>query len=155
MSEPLDYQILAHLKAALLAISVAGGYYYDVAPAAVKIDPATDIDALMAPGGPRPVYGIEFGDDTKEYYPADEVKVARTFKVFAVHDSDPADDNDFMKVHIRLCAEVEKAVRVDPSRGGIALDTLITNTTYNTTFAPKVWTEVDLAVTLYRTNGQP
>jgi len=155
MSEPLDFQILANLKAALLAISIAGGYHYDVAAGAVKIDPATDLDALLAPGGPRPFYGIELGTDSKEYYPSDQMKVTRQFKVFVVHDSDPADDDDFMRVHLRCCADVEKAVRADASRGGIAMETLITNATFVTLYAPKVWTEVDLDVTLYRTNGQP
>lgn len=155
MSEPIEFQILSSIKTALLACTVAGGYYYDVAAGAVKIDPATDIEALLAPDGPRPFIGIEFDSAAKEYHPSNQLDIARKFKVFVVHDSDPADDDDFMRVYLRCCADVERAIRQDPSRGGLAIDTLVDDTNFNTQFAPKVWTEVDLTVTLERTNGAP
>lgn len=154
-TEPLDYQALAHLKTALQAITVAGGYYYDVDADGVKLDPNQDVEALLLPSGPRPLILIEALPERREHFPCDEVKVTRPVNVHWAQLSTPTDDNSFELVAARGKADIEKAVRVDPSRGGIAMDTLIVQQDTKHEFAPLVWVVTEIELTLYRTNGAP
>ncbi len=156
MTEPLDYRILQNLKTALVAISVAGGYYYDVAAGAVKLDPNADVEALIAPGGPRPLLLIEaLPEDRQTVESPNGIRTTRKVFVHAVQDSDPTDDDSFELVASRLRADIETAARLDPSRGGLAYDTVLVTQDPKTELSPLVWIVTELSLVVYRTDGYP
>lgn len=170
MPEPREFLIVANLKAALQAIAVEDGYYYGVDDGAVILDPDHDIEALTAQGAPRPFVIIELGDEQWEYHPAGEVRLVMPGSIHWVHDPTPpgdaisgvpsvVDDAARMQVFWRGCADVERAITVDTGRGGLAVDTRITNRRWQP--APggsggqTVWAELTLEIIVYRTYGVP
>jgi hypothetical protein len=156
MSEPREYQIVQSLQAALQAISVAGGYYFDVVATAVKLDPNQDVEDLIAPGGPRPFVVLELKPDTWEYTPAGQLRLAVKLAVHWVSDSTPTDDASRLQTFFRGCADVERAIALDISRGGLAVDTRITGRTLDLAVdGAQVWAVLDVEILTRRTYGSP
>jgi hypothetical protein len=155
-ADPIEFRIIQNLLAALQAITVAGGYHYTVAATAVKLDPNQGIEALIAPGGPRPFVLIEVTPETWQYWPASQVELALPVKIHWVSESTPTDDASRLQTYWRGCADVEKTIAVDISRGGLATDTRITQRTLETVpDGSEVWAAIDVAMKLHRTYGQP
>lgn len=156
MAEPIEFLIVQDLQAALRQISPAAGYHYDVASMAVKLDPNHKIEDFIDPNGPRPFLILEVGKERREYAPASEVRVVLPLTVHWVGESSPAEDENRMQMFYRACADIERAVAKDPSRGGRAVDTRITGRTFDTAVdGAQVWALVDLQVSLWRTYGEP
>lgn len=154
--EPIEFQIVQNLQAALQAIAVAGGYHYDVAGAAVKLDPNQDIESLIAPGGARPFIVIEVTPETWQYQPASQVLMTIPVTVYWVTDSDPTSDPSKMQTFFRGCADVERAIAADVTRGGLAVDTRITKRELSKEIdGAQVWAVIDTEISLYRTYGAP
>jgi hypothetical protein len=156
VAEPIEYQILTNLRDALTQIAVGAGYYYDLRGTAVKLDPEQDVEALIAPDGPRPFAVIEVAPERREYMPAHRVRITHPWAIHWVHDSDPTQDEDRLETFFRGCADVEKAIAADISRGGLAIDTTITNCALeNIGEGSQVWAVIRIAVTQIRTFGEP
>lgn len=170
MLEPREFLIVNHLKAALQSIATADGYYYGVDDGAVVLDPEHDVEALTADGAPRPFLIVELGDEEWQYHPAGELKLVLPGLINWVHDPTPpqdaitgvpsvVDDDERMRIYWRGCADVEKALTVDTGRGGLAVDTRITNRRWQP--APGgaggqlVWAEIAFEIIIYRTYGVP
>lgn len=166
-TEPFDYRLFAGLKAALRAISVANGYYYDVAHAAVKLDAEHGVEDLVAPNGPRPAIIIELRSEVWEYLGSGEVHYAIPATLHwlgtAVPLEDavsgeptPPDDEDRMRVYFRGLADIEKAITRDESLGGVSQKAQITDRRWNhVNGGQDVWAEVDVEFGNYRTYGAP
>lgn len=167
MAEPYEYRVRAALKAAFQAIAVAGGFYYGVADGAVVLDPDADVEALLAPEAPRPLIIIEPDDEAWEYFASGEVIVRMPTMVTWVHtavpDTDvvfgtpaPIDDDYRLKVFHRGVADLEKAIGLDPSLGGLVSDARITNRVWHPgRNGQEVVAQVTLELSSYRRYGQP
>ena len=156
MSEPIEYLIVRDVQAALQAATVAGGYHYTIAAAAVKLDPNHEVEALVAPDGPRPYVLIEVSPDEWQYVPSNDVTLVTKLNVHWVHDTDPTADEDLLLRYYRGCADVERALMQDISRGGRAVDTRITSRTPGRdTDSAQVWATLAVEIHQVRTCGAP
>jgi len=167
VADPKDYRVLAALKAALQAIAVSAGFYYGVDDACVLLDPDADVEALIAPGAPRPIIIIEQEDETWEYFASGEVKVLTPFLVTWVHDGVPPQNeasgvplpvsSDYrMQVYTRGVADIEKAIGVDASLGGEVVDTRIRNRAWLPgRNGQEVVAQVAIDCEIYRSYGVP
>jgi hypothetical protein len=156
MPEPTEYQLLANLRDALQQITVAHGYHFDVASAAVKLDPNCNVESLIAPGGARPFIVLEVKPDSWQFSPANRAEIVLPVTIHWVSDSTPTDDTSRMLTFFRGCADVERAIAVDVGRGGFAKDTQIVQRSYETALdGAQVWAKVDVNLPLRRVYGQP
>ena len=156
MSDPILYTIIRHLQTALGAMTVAGGYYYAVASAVVKLDPNHKVEDLIAPDGPRPFIVLEVKPEAWNYFPANEVRLVVPMTVHWIGASTPTEDESRLLAFTRGCADVERAIAVDTTRGGLAVDTRIVRCTIDdSTEGAQVWVMGDIDVRLYRTFGAP
>lgn len=155
MAEPTEFLVLRNLRDALSAISVAGGYHFDVAASAVKLDPSVSVEDVIGPDGPRPYLLIEMKPEQFEYRPAMQLRLALSFTVHWVGEQIGQDDESWIRTFYRACADIEKAVTVDITRGGKTVDTRILKRTFDAMFGSQVWAMVDLEMPLHRTYGLP
>jgi hypothetical protein len=153
--EPITFRIVQSLQAALEAISIVGGYFHDVAETAVKLDPNVDVETLIGDQQLRPFVIIEVGQEPFEYQPAKRLKQRIPIIIHAVHDSDPTDDNSWLKTFTRLCADIERAIAKDISRGGVASDTRVLTTEFKSFEGKVVWALVSVEILAHRTYGEP
>lgn len=131
--EPLEVRIFERLAAILAAISVAGGYYFDVGDAAVTLDGAASV-APTAAGSP--VIVIEPGtSENWQYENANQATVEIPARVIWVGSprgpEDPAPSVTLskgarMRTYWRACRDVLKAVNDDYTLGGLVVDVRVT-----------------------------
>lgn len=156
MPEPISFRIVQDLQTALRSIAVAGGYFYDVASVAVKLDPDSANDAVRAPGGVRPLILLQVSPERREYQPAGEVRLVLPVTVNWVQESDATDDDSRMQVFFRGCADVEQAITVDLSRGGLVIDTRIVQCVNNDDLeGSQVWAQIEVEIAMFRQYGRP
>jgi len=155
--QPLDYTLIVGLQTALRAMSVAGGYHFDVQASAVKLDPNCDVESLIAPGGLRPFVIIEVKPDTWEYKPAKRIDVVLPITIHWVSDAVPTDDESRLKTFFEGLADVERAIAkpITDGAGGEVLPR-ITKRSYSTAIdGAQVWAIVDTELRSHRVYGQP
>jgi hypothetical protein len=156
MSDPIDYAILLNLKAALQAMSVVRGYHYTLATLAIKLDPNHSIEELIPPDGPRPVVILEANPEKWVYFPANELRIVLPVTIHWIQESDPTSDESWLETYLCGCADVERAIAVDTTRGGRAVDTRITTRTLEKAIGGAlVWAQIDVEIAFYRQYGQP
>lgn len=156
MPEPISFRIVQNLQAAVRGISVAGGYHNDVAAIAVKLDPNSAVEAVKAPGGPRPLVLLRIHPERWKYDPANQLKLVLPVTANWVQESDATDDDSRMKVFYRGCADIEQAITQDLGRGGFAADTRVVAQTFNDDIdGSQVWGQIEIEVQFHRTYGQP
>lgn len=162
MAEPSEFLIVQNLQAALQAISTLTGSHYSVASTAVKLDPNANIEAMLRPSEfgepPRvwPMVLIELKPDAWEYDPANRVKLTLPMTIHWVSESVPTDDKSLLQTFLRGCADVERAIAADITRGGAAYDTRITGRTLDLSLAgSRVWAQIETEIRLRRDFGTP
>jgi hypothetical protein len=156
MPEPNEYQILLNLQQALQQIAVSGGYYFDVDPAAVRLDVNVDDEALAGAGRLRPFIVLEPQPESWEYSPAKQLLLVMPVLIHWVGDAAESSDPVRLQTFFRGCADVERAIAVDVQRGGLAADTRITERTLDaTTDGSTVWARVKTEMRIHRAFGQP
>lgn len=154
---PREYLILTNLRDALAAIRVGDGFYYDVRGTGVKLDPNQDVESLVAAGGPRPFALIELTDDAWSYVekPA-RARIDVRAVIHWVHDSDPTRDADRIQTYLQGCADVERAIVADLSRGALAIDTrIVGRSMQQLTDGAEVWASIEIVMPTIRTFGDP
>lgn len=155
MPEPISFRIVQNMQTALRAIATGSGYHNTVQATAVKLDPNSAVDAVKAPGGPRPLALLQVNPERWIYSPDGEVKLVMPIVVNWVQESDGADDDSHLKTFCRACADVEQAVAADISRGGLAADTRVVKQTNNDDIdGSQVWAQIEIEVQLHRTFGR-
>ena len=114
-------QAIEALQAALQAIS-GGNYHYPLSAATqVTVDPGTQI--LSVQPGDLPIYVIETTPDTvKDYQPAGQLREIVRVNVHARQDVDPFDPSKKLEAMENLKADIEVAVNVDLTLGGLVTD---------------------------------
>jgi hypothetical protein len=84
------------------------------------------------------------------------VRLVLPWTVHWVHESTPTSDDSRVQTYLRGCADIERAIAIDPGRGGRAIDTRIVKREFEAEVdGSQVWAMVDLAIALRRTYGQP
>jgi hypothetical protein len=163
-AEPHDYRLLANLKAALQAIAVSAGFYYNVDNAAVKLDAEQGVEEMIAPGGPRPCIFIRLREEQWEYFASGEVRYKVPVTIFWQHtpapladavlgEPSPTQDEDRMRIYYRGVADIEKAIGADSGRNGLSVDTRITDRQWLDVDTQDVWAAVDVELQVYRQYG--
>ncbi len=155
MPEAIGFSVITNLQTALQAIAVADGYHYDVEDVAVKLDPDQDVDALVGEDAKRPFLVIVVDPSVFTYQAARRVKVVMPVTIYAVHDSDPTDDDSWLQTFMRLCADVEKAIAVDIRRGGPATDHTVLGCDFDFRGGSQVWAMVKTQIRIERVFGAP
>lgn len=155
VSEPIEFQVMQNMQTALKAISKAGGYHHDVASFAVKLDPNHEVEEFIGEEPSLPFFVLEPQPDEFQYFPASQVRVRLPFIVHAIHESDTTDDDALQETYFRLCADVEKALAVDITRGGLASLTTILERQIETISGKQVWAMLTGEVAVHRTYGVP
>lgn len=143
------------LQRALQAIEQGEGYHHTVASSSVKLDPNDSVEQLRASNGQRPFVLIEYSDDAPELAEKPSgLQIVLPLTVHWIGESDAKDDASLLRTFFEGCADIEKAIAVDVSRGGRASNTQITSR--RLTFeGSEVWAEVGVAVRLRRSFGEP
>jgi hypothetical protein len=154
VADPIELQVVQSVQAALQAISVGGGYFYDVRGSAVKLNPDYDVEALVEADAPRPWITLEITPETWEYQPSQVVELEMPLRVHWFGEvENPTSDEDVLRMVYRAFADIERAITQDPTRGGLASDTRITQRVA-TSDGSAAWIAVDLVVWLSRTFGE-
>lgn len=153
--EAVGFSVIKNLQEALQAISVAGGYHYDVEAVAVKLDPNQDVEALIGDDAKRPFLVIEVHPSVFTYQAARRVSVETPVTIHAVHDSEATDDDSWLQTFMRLCADVEKAIAIDIRRGGLATIHVVEGCEFQTFGGSQVWAMVKTRIRLERVYGTP
>lgn len=157
MSEPVEFQILLNMQTALQGIAVVDGYYVNVDPTAVRLDPDVDVEALIRAGGLRPFIYLQPKPEEWQYLGMPNgLQLKWPVVIHWVQSTDPADDAARAQAFFRGCADVERAITRDLSRGGLATDHKIVTRTFNLSEdGSEVWAEIETMVTVNRRYGQP
>lgn len=152
--EPLEVRIFERLAAILAAISVEGGYYFDVGDASVTLDGAA---AVAATAASSPVILIEPGtSEAWAYQPANQAIVELPARVIWVGSPrGPEDPAPFvtmpkgarLRTYWRACRDVLKAVTADYTLGGLVVDVRVTGRQWNQDIeGPDVYAVIDLSI---------
>lgn len=156
MPDPIEFRIVQHQQAALQAIQTVDGYFHDVAAVAVKLDADHDVESLIGDQQLRPFVILELTPDSFIYRgTASRLRVQLPFTVHAVHDADLRDDASWLQTYLRLCADVERALVVDITRGGLAVDTRILTREFHAYGGQQVWAMLRGEIHVERVYGQP
>lgn len=155
MDEPIELRIVQNLQTALRDISVANGYHHDFLALAVKLDPNQDVESLIGDEGLRPFMILSLSPDAYDYFPAKQIRLLMPFVIHAVNNSDPKEDDSKLTTYLRLCADVEKAIVVDITRGELATDTRIFEREMHEFDGQQVWAMVKGEIRVHRTYGEP
>jgi hypothetical protein len=155
--EPIEYQSVRNLQAALLAMTVVGGYHYDMNRVAVKLDPNQNIQDFILPDGPRPMMVVELGEETWDYEGARRLKLLQKLILHWINTSDATIDEDKLHVFFNGCADVERAITQDITRGGLVTDTKIRSRVLDQPphDGSQVWAKVGIELLSHRTYGAP
>jgi hypothetical protein len=155
MPEPIAYQMLTNLKAALLAMSVATGYYYDMPAAAVKLDSNVDIEAIIGNQALRPFSILEVLPETRQYKPAGRMEVRLPVNIHWISEAAELNDLIRMQLFFRGCADVERGITRDITRGGLAVDQRIVDCELDRTLnGTQVWAVIKTEILFRRVYGE-
>lgn len=165
-ADPIEYRVIRDVQASLRQIAIIDGYHHDVAGLAVKLDANQGVEDLVGPNGPRPFIVLEPKPETWDYSVSgeqvvqgvafDQVLLRMPLTVHWINDSDPNVDESRLQTFFRGCADIEQALAIDVTRGGLALDTRVTRRTYDEAFdSAQVWAMVEIEMRIYRALGHP
>ena len=157
MPEPVELQILLNAQAALQAITTAAGYYLTVTPDAVKLDPDFAVESFIRASGVRPLIYLQPKPEEWRYVGMPQVLDLRwPLTVHWIQSTDASSDTARAEAFFRGCADVERALTQDVSRGGLAVDHRIVTRTFNLAEdGTEVWAEIETLVIVRRRYGQP
>lgn len=155
-ADPNEYLVMRNLQTALQAISLAGGYYYDVAAVAVKLDPDSKPEDLVPPTGALPFILIDVQQDAYTDFSSrpTRVKIDVPVNIFWINESEATVDESLLQTFYRGCADVEKAIVADIQRGGLAYETRIAGRTFARK-GSQVWAVVEAHIWVGRRYGHP
>lgn len=129
MSVPVILAIVTSIQTALQGITTAGGYFYDIQPSSVVLDaralntiPATEIPFLVVGHRVEPMHR-EYGRSGRGGGRFGAIEDRWRITIEARVDANGLDTFKKMTALAELEADIEKALVVDPRRGGLALFT--------------------------------
>jgi hypothetical protein len=122
LTDSIRGQILDDLAGALRAMTVAGGYHWNVAWESVQTD---EINVLGIESERRPFFILQASPDgVREFEPANQLQERFRVLLTAIADAPegPSPDRKAATAEA-LAMDVERAVTVDIRRGGLCTDT--------------------------------
>ncbi|MCP4200650.1 MAG: hypothetical protein GY769_01790 [bacterium] len=155
MPEPLEYQIIKDLQESLRAISIVSGFFHDVNRVAVKLDADAKIEELIGSSGLRPFIILEIETEIFQHFPSEQLRLRMPFTVHFVNDTDPTEDDDLLRSHLRASADIEKAISVDITRGKLAHETKIVGREKRDYEGQLIWSLISIEILNNRTYGEP
>lgn len=160
MPEPREYRVVLALRDALAAIAVTSGHFYTVASTAIRLDPNSDVEALVAPEGPRPFVLLQVFPERWRYDPHGQLELVLPATIHWIHEADPAIATDRLRVYWRGCADVERAITADGwnvELSGLAREIRIVERTLRDELGDGaiVWAALRTEVTIDREYGKP
>lgn len=157
MAESIEYQVLLDVQSTLQGISVAGGYHFDVDADAVSLDPQDHMEIMRPTSGLTPFFVIEVSPNrTIEYFQADQIREIVPIDITCAASTEQTDRLDRIRVFERLCKDVETALAVDVTRGGLVGHHQIENKQMGIMVgSDRVFAIVETTVRLHRTYGAP
>lgn len=121
MADSNRLTIIKFYQAKLQAMTVAGGYHWNVVAASVNIDPT--VNPLTVNGIDVPYFSIEpTPTGRKDYYPANQLRELLRVNIIARMDADGVDPGSRLDTIEKLGQDMEKALTVDITCGGAAVD---------------------------------
>ncbi|MDP1570342.1 MAG: hypothetical protein Q8L86_10085 [Vicinamibacterales bacterium] len=155
-STPVEYRVVRSLQSAIAAIAAGSTYWHTVASTAVKLDPNHKVEELIAPDGPRPFVLIDVQPERWSYPQSGQARLVMPITLHWIGESDRTVDESRDEVFFKACADLEAAIAVDVTRGGLAVDTRIVRRTLDDGMdGGQVWAIVETEVALHRTYGRP
>lgn len=144
------------MQTALRAIATPT-YHYDVEANAVSIDPNDHIEVLTGQKAWDPFFVIEVPPDREiEYFPAEQLLELVPIDITAAADADVLDPVSRLRTFQRLCQDVETALTVDVTRGGLVSDQRIVNKRMGMMVGEaRVIAVIETVARLHRTYGAP
>jgi hypothetical protein len=121
----------------------------------VKLDPDADITQFVTTPPTRPMVLLEVADELWEYteMPA-RVRITTPVRIHFVRPTDGTDDADRMREFYRACADVERAIAADVTRGGFATMTKVVSRTMKNQLGTELWAVIGSELRVNRTFGQ-
>lgn len=120
MAESNRFLLLQDVQTALRAISVAGGYFFDVENDAVSLDPMNQIAAMTGELLYDPFFVIELAPtEDPPLFPSSQLIDELVIRISAATDAEQLEDDGLLKAFTRLTSDIEKAVEVDVTRSGL------------------------------------
>lgn len=148
-------QIVEAIRTKLQAIS-GGNYHYPLVDGSqVTVDPGLHILGEIT--SDLPVYVIETTPEgTKLYQPMEQLLEIFVINIHARYDADPIDPSSKLAVLENLKADMERALTVDITLGGLAVDVrLQTAADFVGMGSPVVIVTQPVEIRLYRQYGVP
>lgn len=126
MSAPVLLSIVLNMQAAIQAIAVSGGYFYDVKATSVILNPKP-LAAVPTTEVPFLIVGHRVDAVLRNFTGSRPVSIQDRWRVVIEGRIDaPADDTaSKLTAFSNFTADLEKALLVDPQRGGLALYTYV------------------------------
>ncbi len=157
MATPIELRVVQAMQTAFRSISIAGGYWHDVASAAVKLDIDANVADLIGANPARPFIVIEATPEDITYPEKyRRTRIATPFIIHFIDDTDPTDDTAMLEKYYKAIADIEKAIIVDDTWGGLANHTTIVNREkHKTAEGQQVWAQVTAEVVVTREYGAP
>jgi hypothetical protein len=155
VNDPRELQLLQSLQSALRAMTVAGGYRFDVKTTSVVLDADNIFDV---PDTALPFFIVEPTDDgDRQFEPAMQLEDEFIATVTCRHDAKGLDPDRRNTLGLQLAGDLEKAFTVDVERGGLATDTRLRKPQIFTSVSgdQPVIVVVRVAMKLFRTYGDP
>jgi len=156
MADSQRLAIRKSVQAALQAMSVAGGYHWDVKPSSVVRDPVSLL-TVAATETPFFVLG-ETEPMNRTFFPAMEMEDAILLRLYARVDAPGLEANRKDDAFENLIADIEKALTVDITRGQNAIDTRLHQPEASATGLPNqnmVLVMQPIEIRTHRQYGQP
>jgi hypothetical protein len=151
--EPIDNAAMAHLIATLQGISVATGYNFDIKATSVTEELQ---EVLLVAQSELPFILLQLGDGTRKWVEKPD-GIRDDLVVDMVARLDEPNPLERRAQALRFAADLERALNVDPSRGGIMFDTVLNRPRlmFGITDDPTVIIQNQITMPVYRTYGAP
>ena len=147
--------IIEALQDKLQAITGSDYHYPLTSAAQVTVDPGMQILGPVL--SDLPIYVIETTPDgTKQYLAASQLLEVMRVNIHARHDADPVNPSSKLSVFENLKSDMERALAVDITLGGLAVDVrLFTAAEFVGMGQPIVIVTQPVEIRLYRAYGSP
>lgn len=147
MSVPVLLSIVLNMQAALQTITAANGYNYDIAATSVVLDPEPPLGEVPSSSTPFLRLGhliepVSRDFKSKPYALQDRWRIV----VQGIVDCQGFAAGELVAARAQLEADVERALMVDPTRGGFALFTYPQQSTMDGPMPNEVRAYIDVPV---------
>lgn len=158
MSVPVILSIVLNMQTALQAITASAGYFNTIKPTSVVLD-AVALMSVSPTELPYIVLGHRVEPIERSFATSRPVAIQDRWRITLEARIDQPGTGSARKLTVlsQLEADIEKALTVDPQRGGLALYTYVQQGTRYTGLPDQDMTylEIPVEVLLQRAYGQP